>query len=123
MSFLQSLRRIFSKAPPPPSPPLQGVRLTHIKHDVDVGELAAYFKGGPPPAGTYVEPLNTFMARGRAIDCDCKMIQCVCGEARLHVEDCRWRKAITAAIGISCDDHRLEECPTCDPCTCPKEAA
>jgi hypothetical protein len=54
---------------------------------------------------------------GRAEDCDCKLLECVCLEARKHKRDCRYRFALTCAIPIECD-HGLDTCPICDPCTC-----
>jgi len=61
-----------------------------------------------------------FMARGRVADCDCGLISCVCEEARKHKPECRFRKALTCAVGISCDEHGYDVCPKCDPCDCEK---
>ena len=72
----------------------------------------------PLPPGVVAEPVEDFMARGRAPDCDCGLVQCVCVRARTHAEDCGFRKALTCAIGFECDAHQLEVCPRCDPCTC-----
>jgi hypothetical protein len=60
----------------------------------------------------------SWMARGRAADCDCQLLQCVCVEARQHKTECHWRKVLLAPIGFPCEPHGLEECPTCDACTC-----
>jgi hypothetical protein len=57
------------------------------------------------------------LARGRVADCDCNMIACVCSDARPHTIDCRYRKALTCAVGIACK-HGYDVCPQCDPCTC-----
>jgi hypothetical protein len=59
-----------------------------------------------------------YIAQGRVEDCDCQMLQCVCVEVRKHKPECRWRKALVAPIGFACEQHNLEECPTCDACTC-----
>lgn len=59
-----------------------------------------------------------FAARGRVPDCDCELIQCVCAEARQHKKYCRFRRSMTCAIPIDCDDHHFDVCPVCDPCTC-----
>jgi hypothetical protein len=62
----------------------------------------------------------TFMARGRASDCDCQLITCVCTEARAHDKTCRHRVALTCAVPIVCE-HGYDTCPECDPCTCSQE--
>ena len=71
----------------------------------------------PLPPGVTVEPLEDFMARGRAPDCDCGLIQCACARAREHTKDCAYRKALTCAIAIECE-HGFDVCPTCDACDC-----
>jgi len=64
------------------------------------------------------EDEKEWVARGRVPDCDCQMLQCRCQEARQHKPECRWRKALLAPIGFECEPHGLEECPTCDACSC-----
>ena len=72
----------------------------------------------PLPQGVMVEPVEDFMARGRAPDCDCGLIQCTCVTVRVHVMDCQLRRSMTCAVPIECDEHGLDVCPKCDPCTC-----
>lgn len=92
-----------------------------VPADVDPGALAEFmFNNGPAPQGTRVESAREFMARGRVEDCDCEMIQCVCVLARQHDKDCKFRRALTCAIGIECEEHGRDVCPVCDPCTCSK---
>jgi hypothetical protein len=55
---------------------------------------------------------------GRAPDCTCGFIECVCQEARLHDKKCRYRKALTCPIGIHCEPHGFDVCPVCDVCGC-----
>jgi len=71
----------------------------------------------PLPPGVSVEPLEDFMARGRAQDCDCGLIQCECVRARAHSADCKFRRALVCAIGFECD-HGFDVCPECDACDC-----
>ncbi len=80
---------------------------------------AFVFEDGPLPDGARVMSFEEYEAQGRGADCDCKLIQCVCLEKRLHLEGCQQRLALTCAIPISCDAHGLDICSTCDPCTCP----
>lgn len=61
-----------------------------------------------------------FRAEGRAKDCDCGMIRCVCLDARKHDKGCAFRRALTCAVGIECE-HGYDVCPICDPCTCKKD--
>jgi len=96
-------------------------KVVTVPEDVDPGTLAKFiFEDGPLPPGGRVEGVETFMARGRVEDCDCELIQCVCAIARQHAEDCKFRKALTCAIGIECEEHGRDVCPVCDPCTCSK---
>jgi len=67
------------------------------------------------------ESFDEFTARSREDDCDCRLIQCVCKEARNHQKGCRYRFALTCAVGIACEAHGYDICPECDPCTCKKE--
>jgi hypothetical protein len=64
------------------------------------------------------EDYTEFLKEGRVADCDCKLIQCVCLEARKHQKDCGYRVALTCAISVACKEHGLDVCPTCDPCIC-----
>jgi len=91
-----------------------------VPDDVDgvVAAVATYVKTGVVPPNAHIENLTTFMQRGRVADCDCRMIECVCAMARQHKSKCAFRKALTCAVGIACDDHDREVCPICDPCTC-----
>jgi hypothetical protein len=52
----------------------------------------------------------------------CGHLSCVCRIKAIHVEDCRFRRAITCAVPIECD-HGRDVCPVCDPCTCPDDEA
>ena len=61
--------------------------------------------------------LEELASRGRVADCDCGLISCACEEARTHEPECRFRKALTSAVGIECE-HGYDTCPECDPCTC-----
>jgi hypothetical protein len=59
--------------------------------------------------------------KDRAPDCDCGLIECVCAEARMHDESCRFRIALTCAVPIACEEHETGDiCPICDACTCKK---
>ncbi len=40
-----------------------------------------------------------------------------------HAEDCRLRIAIRAPIGVPCDEHKADSCPTCFSCTCGMDPA
>lgn len=92
-----------------------------VPPDVDPGALGAYLRGdGPMPMGAHGETYEEFSSRGRVEDCDCELIQCVCAQARLHGKDCRFRRALTCAVPIDCEEHGIEVCPTCDPCDCDK---
>jgi hypothetical protein len=66
----------------------------------------------------FFESEKAYMARGRVLDCDCALIQCVCTEARKHKAGCQRRLAMTCAIPISCDAHGRDICEECDPCSC-----
>jgi hypothetical protein len=59
-----------------------------------------------------------WLAEGRAADCDCQLLQCVCAEKRKHKDGCQYRLALTCAIPIACELHGYDVCPTCDPCSC-----
>ena len=94
-----------------------------ISANTDPQVLGEFLMGhGPAPQGSHEESYEEFAARGRAEDCDCELIECVCTLARAHHRSCKFRRALTCAIPISCDDHGFDVCPTCDPCTCRKEA-
>jgi hypothetical protein len=90
-----------------------------IPESTDPQALANFiFTGGPMPPGARVETYEQYSSFGRLPDCDCQLIRCVCAQARRHQLTCKYRKAMTCAIGISCEEHGLEICPTCDPCSC-----
>lgn len=89
-----------------------------VPSTVTADELALYFKSGILPEGALATTYEEFEARGRLADCDCQLIQCVCAEARQHVEGCYYRKSITCAIPIECDEHGHSICLSCYPCTC-----
>jgi hypothetical protein len=61
--------------------------------------------------------LDKYMKSNRVSDCNCKLIQCACVEARKHQKNCRYRIALICAIPITCE-HGLDVCTICDPCTC-----
>lgn len=71
------------------------------------------------PGGLRTESWKTFTARGRVADCDCNMIQCVCLEARQHINNCLYRKSLLSAIDFPCEKHGLDACLECD-CDCGK---
>lgn len=50
----------------------------------------------------------------------CGHFACVCAVRKEHVESCRYRIARASSVAIECD-HGYDVCPTCDPCTCPRE--
>ena len=54
------------------------------------------------------------------MNCTCGMIECVCSTAKVHAEDCRFRKALLCPVSIECE-HGWDVCPKCDPCTCRPE--
>lgn len=84
---------------------------------VTADELVAWIETGTLPPGATVLPYEAFIARGRLPDCDCGLVQCGCLRKREHVESCRFRRALTCPIGVTCK-HGEDICPECDPCTC-----
>jgi hypothetical protein len=101
-------------------PPVVIIDAGHIE-DVDYEKLQKFVMDeGPLPEHCHVEDFQTYLARNRAADCDCGLIECVCAQARLHTKGCRFRLAMTCAVAIECD-HGFDVCPECDPCTCPNE--
>lgn len=53
--------------------------------------------------------------------CDvCDRLACVCPTKKAHHKDCKFRIAVTCAVGIECE-HGYDVCPQCDPCTCEEE--
>lgn len=89
-----------------------------VAETTSVEAVGAYFTTGVLPDGAQLVDMETYLARGRAKDCDCDMIECVCAFARGHEKLCRFRVALTCAIGFSCKEHGFDVCPVCDPCTC-----
>ena len=62
--------------------------------------------------------------RGKGDLCDgCGHISCICPITRLHVPECRFRRAAVCPVGIACDPHGRDVCPICDPCDCPNSEA
>lgn len=47
----------------------------------------------------------------------CGHFACVCGIRRVHADDCKFLRAATCPVGITCE-HGRDTCPICDPCTC-----
>jgi hypothetical protein len=92
------------------------VLLTHESTTVD--QLVVFAKGGPLPVGSLTMTFDEFKAIGRADDCDCGLIQCICQQARQHKEGCPLRLSMTCAIPITCEEHDQDVCPICTPCTC-----
>ena len=88
-----------------------------VPPDVDLDQLKAFIDGGPVPDRAHVVPFDEWTAQGRPSDCDCGHIACVCAVARAHGRECRYRKAVTCAVGIECECG-FDVCPKCDPCTC-----
>ena len=80
--------------------------------------LGSFLQGGPLPPGARIQTIEEFEAEGRVADCDCQLIQCVCQIARQHQQDCKFRRALTCAVPITCEPHRQDVCAICDPCTC-----
>jgi hypothetical protein len=80
--------------------------------------LEAYIRG-EKPANVTEEPLETALMKGRAIDCGCGLIECVCDVVRGHADDCRFRRAMLAPVSFECK-HGKEACAECDPCDCIK---
>ena len=89
-----------------------------VKSTTTPEELAAYVREGLIPEGTHEESYEDFIARGRESDCDCKLLQCICVQARAHAKDCQFRVALTCAIPIACEEHDYDVCPICDQCSC-----
>lgn len=91
---------------------------TGMKFVVDTGgqplevELRdALLAVGGPGSTIKVGPVPTCQA--------CGYFDCVCNVRKYHFVECRFRKAMEAKVGIACDDHGLDVCLVCDPCTCP----
>ena len=101
------------------TPPKQGVIIV-LDDDDAPDEFVVDLQGMFEVMGleVLVENETTFLARGRVVDCDCQLLQCVCAEARRHAKECRYRFAMTCAVPIACDPHGRDVCPTCDACTC-----
>ena len=93
-------------------------KVVHIPASSAVEAIGALVFEDRLAEGVVVEDFETFAARGRVADCTCDLIQCVCSTARQHQETCRFRKALTCAIGIPCEAHDREVCLECDPCDC-----
>lgn len=88
------------------------------EHNIPIEIITVTLRGGEVKE-IYKEPLADFMARGRAADCDCDQIACICTKAREHKKTCRYRKSLTCPVPIECE-HGFDVCPICDPCTCKK---
>lgn len=50
----------------------------------------------------------------------CGHLACVCLVKSQHKPGCKFREAVTCAVGIECP-HGYDVCPKCDPCTCEEE--
>jgi hypothetical protein len=96
---------------------VKGKTFEELLEEVSPIRAALYESGAD---GVTFEDEAAFMARGRASDCDCQLITCVCTEARAHDKTCRHRVALTCAVSIVCE-HGYDVCPECDPCTCSQE--
>ena len=48
---------------------------------------------------------------------NCQHFACICRVLASHAAWCRYRTAMTCAVGIECE-HGRDVCPACDPCTC-----
>lgn len=89
-----------------------------VTPETSLDQLMACVTGGPLPDGSIGMSFDEYQKIGRIDDCDCKLIQCVCLEARQHKIDCPYRKALTCAIPFECEKHGLDVCVECDRCTC-----
>lgn len=83
-----------------------------------IADIVAYVDQGVVNPTAKAERLDDYMARGRHPQCTCQLITCECTLAAQHKPDCDFRIALLCPIGIRCEPHKLEVCPTCDPCTC-----
>lgn len=81
-----------------------------------VEDIGTYMKGGHPPSITE-EPLEEFMKKGRAENCFCDQIACVCKLVEGHKAKCRFRTSVLCPVAIECD-HGRDVCPDCDACNC-----
>jgi len=48
----------------------------------------------------------------------CGHFACVCDVMAQHEPDCKYRRAMCSSVAIECDEHDIDVCPGCDPCTC-----
>lgn len=134
MGLVEKLRQIFKK--PSPVPPKEepiklrplanhGDRTVFLVPDSDSSEekvqkTAAWMFEGVVSEGCRAltpEEWKRELDAARASDCFCGLIYCVCNQVRNHKPECRFRRAMTCAIPISCY-HEHDVCPECDPCTC-----
>lgn len=73
----------------------------------------------PPDLMALAQDLGAEIERGPIVACDiCQHFSCVCEIRRLHKEGCRYRRAATCAVPISCEPHDRDVCPECDSCSC-----
>jgi hypothetical protein len=98
--------------------PIQFPEVLVNPESTTVDQLVVFATGGPLPAGSSTMTLDELKAVGRAEDCTCGLLLCICEQARQHKEDCPLRLSMTCAIPIECVEHDRDVCPICTPCTC-----
>lgn len=96
-----------------------------LKYDeTEADPTVAYVDTGGPPVDTplagFLESQGLKVVPAKLVGCDtCGHIACVCAIMAAHEEGCRYRKAVTCAIGIECDCRlQRDVCPVCDACDC-----
>ncbi len=83
----------------------------------EVHDTIASWMAGGKPANVTERSFEEAIAVGRADNCSCGLIECVCDLVGHHQKSCRFRRALLSPVSIACD-HGLEACSECDPCNC-----